>query len=159
MNEQPEGSLFLSPEWIRAVIRAAELARADDPYFQELVSEFTMTVQYVVEGLPSDLKRQYGGKDRMVAYVELERGSVQQIHFGRKPANKHVDLVVTSDYDTAERLFRRECSPAGALLNRGIRAKPVAGFQHWRKVTASSIVTASRLLRTARKVPTVFVTT
>ena len=156
MTEQPDGHVFLSPEWIRQVIEATESAKMDDPYFRELVADFTMNVKYVVRDLPGELRAQYGGKSRMVMFVALDRGSVRQIHFGRRPANQEVHLEVASDYETAKRLFLRECSPARVFLNRGVTAKPVGGFRHWSKVNANSLLTASRLLRMARKVPTVF---
>ena len=148
--------LFMTPEWVQEVRRVVEAAKHEDLYFRLLVSDFTMNVKYVIQGLPENLRPMYGGKGEAAVYVQLHKGSARQVQFGRKPSGLEIHLLVTIDYETAKRLFLGESSPARVVITRRLRAEPVNGFRLWQKVAAKSIVTANCVLRTARKVPTVF---
>ena len=157
MNENhSEKHVFLTPQWIEEVRRAVEAAKKTDLYFRLLVNDFTMNVKYVIRDLPTELRPSYGGKREAAVYVQLHEGSVRKIRLGRKPVRQETHLVVTIDYDTAKQLFLGHSSPARVVISRGLKAEPVNGFRHWHKVAARSIVTANRVLRTARKVPTAF---
>ena len=159
MGRNKRGSdehVFLTPRWIEEVRRVVEAAKQADLHFRLLVNDFTMNVKYVIRDLPEGLRRVYGGKSEAAVYVRLHEGSVQQIRLGRKPARQEIHLVVTIDYHTAKQLFLGHSSPARVVISRRLKARPVNGFRHWHKVAARSIVTANRVLRTARKVPTAF---
>ncbi len=151
-----EKPLFLTPEWVEEVRRAVEAVKTSDPYFRMMLNDFTMNVKYVIHDLPAKLRPLYGTGREAAVFVRLHQGTVQGVQFGRKPAGEDTHLVVTIDYETAKRLFRGESSPARAVISQDLKAEPVNGFRHWHRVAAKSIITASRVLRTARKVPTSF---
>lgn len=149
-------ALFLSPEWIHQVAKAVEAAKRSDQYFMNLVTDFSLTVLYLVPGLPRSLRRCYGGSDEAQIFVQLHKGTARRIELGGPPAGERVDVRVTVDYDIARRLFLGELSPAASIINRLIKAEPASGFRRWPVVAARSLVTANRILKTARTVPTVF---
>lgn len=147
---------FLSPEWIHRVAQAVEAAKRNDQYFMNLVSGFSLSVLYLVRGLPRSLRRCYGGSSEAQIFVELHKGTARRIELGGPPAGERVDVRVTVDYDIARRLFLGELSPAASIIHGLIKAEPSSGFRRWPLVAAKSLVTANRILKTARTVPTSF---
>lgn len=148
-------ALFLSPGWIHQVAQAVEAAKRNDQYFMNLVTDFSLSVLYLVPGLPRSLRHFYGGSEARI-FVHLHKGTARRIELGGPPAGERVDVRVTVDYDIARRLFLGELSPAASIINRLIKAEPASGFRRWPLVAAKSLVTANRILKTARTVPTVF---
>ena len=151
-----EDFLFLSPEWISAVSEAVESAKTADIYFRSLVSDLTLGVVYIIRKIPSALRPHYGGSQRAVISVRLRSGVLERIEIGSPPPDNGVHLTVTTDYDVAKGLFLGEMSPALTLMSRRVQAKPAPEFRQWPKLAAKSLITASKILRTARKIPTVF---
>lgn len=149
-------ALFLSPEWIHQVAQAVEAAKRSDQYFMNLVTDFSLSVLYLVSGLPRSLRRCYGGAREAQIFVQLHKGTARRIELGGPPAGERVDVRVTVDYDIARRLFLGELSPAASIINGLIKAEPSSSFRRWPLVAAKSLVTANRILKTARTVPTVF---
>lgn len=149
-------AVFLSPEWIHRVAQAVESAKRADQYFMNLVTDFSLKVLYLVPGIPRTLRRWYGGGHAAQIFVQLHRGTARRIELGAVPDGEHVDVRVTVDYEIARRLFLGELSPAATIINRQIKAEPSGHFRRWPVVAAKSLVTANRILKTARCVPTVF---
>jgi hypothetical protein len=148
-------ALFLSPEWIHQVAQEVEAAKRTDPYFLNLVTNFSLTVLYSISGIPRSLRRCYGGDEAQI-FVKLHKGTARRIEVGGPPAGERIDVRVTVDYDIARRLFLGELSPAASIINRLIKAEPSSGFRRWPLVAARGLVTANRVLRAARTVPTAF---
>ncbi len=153
MNQSFE---FLSPEWVEEVVSRVESAKADDPYFRDLVSAFSLTTLYIVKDIPASLRKRCGGANSLAFRVRVERGTVKQIDFGADPRKADVDVVVQVSYRDARKLFEGKLRPAIAVVTGRVKAKPTNGFSGWSKIAAKSVVTAGRILRTARKVPTTF---
>ena len=153
MNQSFE---FLSPKWIEEVVSRVESAKADDPYFRDLVAQFTLTTLYVVKRIPAALRKHCQGADKLTFRVRVEQGTVKQIDFGANPEDASADVVVQVDYKDAKKLFEGKLRPAIAVVTGRVKAKPTNGFSGWSKIAAKSVVTAGRILRTARKVPTTF---
>ncbi len=152
----PETFLFLSPEWVRQVIRTVESAKQNDPALRARLSDYTVNVHYIVRNVPPHLRPWYGKDGQAEIFVELKKGSVRRVFIGRKPARARPDLIVTVEYKVARKLFLGQLSPAVSFINRRVKAEPVNGFRHWPKLAAKSIVTGSQVLKLARKVPTRF---
>ncbi len=153
MNQSFE---FLSPEWVQEVVTRVESAKADDPYFRDLVSGFSLSTLYLVKNIPAALRKRCGGGRTLAFQVRVERGTVKEIDFSVDPENANVDVVVQVDYRDARKLFEGKLRPAIAVVSGRVKAKPTNGFSGWSKIAAKSVVTAGRILRTARKVPTTF---
>jgi hypothetical protein len=149
--------LFLSPHWIEQVVDKVEASKHSDPYFSGLISDVNLTVVYIINGVPPHVAHWYGADEQAILTVRLRWGSVQQIEVGGKlPAKGEAHVMVTTEYETAKRLLKGELSPASTFINNGVTAKPMNGFRNWPTLATKSVVMASRVLRTARKVPTNF---
>lgn len=148
--------LFLSPRWVFAVAEEIEAAKRADQYFMNLVAEFSVRVLYLIEGIPRTLRRFYGGRSQAQIFVDLYRGKVRRIEVGPAASGEPVDIRVTVPYEIALRLFVGQLSPAVTIINRKIKAEPAAEFRRWPLVAAKGLVTANRILKTARRVPTAF---
>lgn len=151
-----ELALFLSPRWIYAVAEEIEAAKRADQYFMNLVTDFSLRVLYLIEGIPRTLRRFYGGRAQAQIFVDLHRGKVRRIEVGPAASEGPVDVRVTVPYEIALRLFLGELSPAVTIINGKVKAEPAAEFRRWPLVAAKGLVTANRILKTARKVPTAF---
>ena len=148
--------VFLTPEWIYRAAEVIESAKQADVYFKNLLADYSLRVTYIIRDIPDWMTDRYEGGSQAVVRVRLHRGAVQAIRLGNAKTSDEADLVVNLSYETAKSLFLRELSPARAILSRDVRAEPAAGFRRWPKIAAHSLVTAGRVLRTVRRVPTVF---
>ena len=148
--------VFLTLEWIHRAAEAVQSARQTDAYLKHLLADYSLRVTYIVGDLPDWMRRRYEGACQAVVCVRLHRGSVREIRLAGTKTSNEADLVVNLSFDTAKNLFLGELSPARAILNRQVTAKPAAGFRRWPMIAAHSLVTASIVLKAVRKVPTVF---
>ncbi len=73
-----DGYIFLTPEWIREVLRLVQAARRSNESFRRLARNFSLNLMYVVEKLPGQLQTYYQGSDRATIFVELEKGVVRR---------------------------------------------------------------------------------
>lgn len=148
--------LFLSPRWVYAVADQVEAAKRADQYFMNLVTDFSLRVLYVIEGIPRSLRRYYGGRKLAQIFVDLYRGRARRIEVGPAASAQPADVRVTVPYEIARQLFLGQLSPAVTIINGKIKAEPAAEFRRWPMLAAKGLVTANRILKTARKVPTAF---
>jgi hypothetical protein len=157
-GEQGAALTFLSPEWVREVARVVDSARRSDEYFRRLSSAFSLRVTYSIAGLPAALRPSYGGKSEATVCVELVRGRLQTLQIGNCVCGPDPDFTVTSDYPTAQRIFRGELSPARALAERMLRVEPAASIYRRPGFTAKTLIVAGLVLKYARRVVTRFET-
>lgn len=150
--------MFLSPQWINAVAEQIETAKRADQYFMNLLADFSLRVLYVIEAIPRSLRRFYGGRAQAQIFVNLYRGRARRIEIGPAASEEPADLRVTVQYEIARQLFLGELSPAVTIINGKVKAEPSAEFRRWPLIAARGLVTANRILKTARKVPTAFET-
>ena len=155
-DRRSEKLLFLSREWFEQVVAAVEDAKRADPYFRGLVTGISLKVAYVVTDLPPNLDDSHSGSNQMVIHVVFRRGQVDQVRWTDQLGSEPTDLAVTAKYRVAARLFRGEIGAVSTLLGGRVKAKPVNGFRGWSKVSANSLVAATKVLKAARKVPTAF---
>ncbi len=148
--------VFLSPEWIREVTRVVQSVREADPYFRNRLTDYSLNVVYVIRNFPGVLRNWYGGGGQGVIFVRLDQGIVHRIEIGRAPPTDEVDLIVTIEYGVAKQLLLGESGLAATLMNGQVKAEPANGFRRWPTLAAKSLVTASRMLKIARTVPSVF---
>jgi hypothetical protein len=150
--------VFLSPEWVHEVTRTVQLARKDDRYFRNLASGFSLSWVYVVRNIPSGLRRHYGGDDQAVIFLRVDKGIVREVEIRRQLPEEKFQLVLTSDYWVAKRLFMGESSPFRSFMSGQLKVNPVNGFSGlWSKHAAKSVLIANTVLKVARQVPTIFV--
>lgn len=155
-SHSTERYAFLSPAWVDEVVRVVETAKKNDPLLRGRISDYSLTIQYIIQHVPPHIQRWSSGDGQAEIFVQLDRGSVRRVAMGRKPAKTDVDLIVTVEYEVAKKLFLGRLSPAVSFINRRVKAKPANGFRNWPKLAARSIVTGSMILKLARKVPTQF---
>lgn len=153
---RPKGYVFLSPEWIREVAQAVELARSTNLYFKNLSAGLSFSMAYLVRNLPPWLKLWYDGADQAVIFSRFHKGAVRQLEIGRELPDAKIELLLASDYKAAERLFLGKSSPMSSFLNGHLKVEPVNGFRRWPKLAATSVLAAGMALKSARHVPTVF---
>lgn len=153
-----EAELFLSPRWVHAVAERIETAKRADQYFMNLLADFSLRVLYVIEGIPRGLRRFYGGRPQAQIFVNLHRGKARRIEVGPAASEEAIDVRVTVQYEIARQLFLGELSPAVTIINGKVKAEPAAEFRRWPLIAARGLVTANRILKTARNVPTAFET-
>ena len=149
------GYLFLSPEWVREVASAVQVAQRRDGYFRKLASAFTMKFACLVRSLPSGLRERYGAGDTVVIVVHLRKGSAEKVDVGGELPPHRVNLIVESDYDLAKRIVLGQASAAGSFLSGKVRVRPVDGRPRPSAIS-TSLVTASEVVKIARQVPTTF---
>jgi len=150
------GSLFLSKEWMDKIVSAIEDARAIDPELMAKTSEFSLSVAYVVENLPEKLKDLYKS-DKVVIYVEMEKGNLKQFNVGTEmPNEKFTDFFVTTKYEIARKNFQGELNLLSTFIKRLVKVSP------WRKIsmnpmfTIKSLATMIALMKVMREVPTIY---
>lgn len=148
------GSLFLSKAWMDKIVSAIEDARAIDPELMAKTSEFSLSVAYVVENLPQKLKDLYKS-DKVVIYVEMEKGNLKQFNVGKEmPNEKFTDFIVTTNYEIAKKNFQGELNLLSTFIKRLVKVSP------WRKIsmnptfTIKSLATMLALMKVMREVPT-----
>jgi len=148
--------VFLSPEWIHEVARAVQSAREGDLYFRNLVAGISLKLAYIIRGVPKPLSHCYGGDSQATVFVRIDKGAVGTLIVGRELPEEEAQVLVTTEYKTAKELFLGESSPVATVLSQRLKAEPVNGFRGWPSLAAKSLLTASNVLRVARKVSTVF---
>jgi len=148
--------VFLSPEWVHEVARVVHTERATDQYFGNLVADLNLNLLYNISGIPKKLRKQYGDSSRAVIFAVVKKGVARRITIGTEAPSEPVHVVITLDYKVAKQLYLGEASAAASIFSQRVKAKPVNGFPNWPSVAAKSLVTVSRVLRLARKVPTKF---
>jgi putative sterol carrier protein len=150
--------IFLSQEWVRRVVAAIERAKLTDVNVRETVSEFTLSVAYVVTGLPDQLRQNYGG-DKATIYVRLDHGTTKQFTIGDEaPAGEKPDFTVESDYEVARKIFQGELTAASAFVKRLVRVRPLTKLYANPAFTAKSLMTFNLLLKVMARVPTIYPT-
>ena len=153
---QSERYVFLSPEWIREVAQAVELARRSNQYFKHLSTGLSFSVAYRIHDIPRELGLWYDGANQAVIFSRFHRGAVRQLDVGRELPDAKIELMVVSDYKAAEQLFLGKSSPMSSFLNGHLKVEPVNGFRRWPKLAAKSVLAVGMVLKSARNVPTVF---
>ncbi len=151
------GYVFLTPDWIREVLRLVQCARRRNESFRRLASDFTLNLAYVIQGLPKDLRPYYQGCEQAVIFVQLEKGTVRRFQIGAHPPAEKVDFTVFSDYAVAKRIFQGELTPGSSFINRQLRVEPLHRVYRSPKFAARSIVAGNLILKFARRARTVFV--
>ncbi len=151
------GQLFLSPPWIREVVKTVQTVRRGDSYLKQLTTGFTLRVAYRINGIPRELSKHYGGGNRAVIQVQLQKGMPRDIRIGAECSDGKVDFTVTIDYQVARQLFQGELGPATAFLNQRFQVEPRHKLYLRPQLAAKSIVAGNVILRIARRVPTVFI--
>lgn len=152
-----DGYIFLTPDWIREVLRLVQAARRRNESFRRLAREFSLNLAYVIEGLPTELRSYYGGSERAVIAVQLDKGSVRRFQIGSQPPAEDVDFTIFSDYSVAKRIFQGELTPGSSFINRQLRVEPMWKIYRRPKFAARSIVVGNLILKFARRARTVFV--
>ncbi len=152
-----EAHAFLSPEWIRAVIQAVEVAGRTDPYFRNLTGDLSFSLIYTVRDIPGVLRKQHDGRDEVEIFVELQRGIVRKSLVGGDLSGQRIHLRLMSDYQIARKLFVGKGSLLTSFLRGKLKVEPVESFHRWPQLATKSVLAAGAFLRLARKVPTVFV--
>ena len=155
---QPDASqrVFLTPAWIHKAAEVVKSAQQVDVHFKNLLADYSLRVTYIIGDIPNWMTHWYEDGSQAVVRVQLRRGVMQAIRLGGAEGKDEADLVVNLSYGTAKRLFLGELSSARAILSGDVRAEPATGFRRWTKIAAHSLVTAGRVLRIVRRVPTVF---
>lgn len=151
------GFVFLTPDWIREVLRLVQSARRQNESFRRLASRFTLKLAYVVQGLPRELRSYYQGADQAVIFVQLEKGAVRRFEISAHPPADKVDFTIFSDYSVAKRIFQGELAPGSSFINRLLRVEPLHKIYRNPKFAARSIVAGNLILKFARRARTVFV--
>ncbi len=155
MLEGWEEYLFLSKEWIYALTRAIEEAKREDAEFGELTKGFTLTVKYVITGLPKELREMYGS-DKVVVYIKLVEGVLKRLSIGPQAEETEADFTVESRYEVAKALFSGRLNLGSAFVGRKIEVSPLRKLYLNPKFAAKSVVTANAILKIAAKMPTRF---
>lgn len=151
------GFVFLSPDWIREVLRLVQCARRRNESFRRLAGSFTLKLAYVIQGLPAELRSYYEGADQAVIFVRLEKGAVRRFEISTQPPAEKVDFTIFSDYAVAKRIFQGELTPGSSFINRLLRVEPLNKIYRSPKFAARSIVAGNLILKFARRARTVFV--
>jgi len=147
--------LFLSPEWVHEATRVIQAARSADKDFGKLAQSFSLTLIYVVTGLPQSLREIHGGP-QLVVLVQLDKGTVRRLLLGTDvPGVKH-DFLVSSSYSLAKQIFCGEGNPATAFIDRQFKVEPMRRVYQRPRFTAKGIVTGNAMLKVARRVATIF---
>ncbi|MEM4298363.1 MAG: hypothetical protein QW815_08355 [Nitrososphaerota archaeon] len=150
------GPLFLSNEWIRKAVGLIERAKANDESIRRLTSEFSLSVAYVIDRLPDELKGLYDS-DRIIIYIKLDRGLIKEFDIGKElPKDQDADFIVESSYDVARKIFTNEVNVGTAFVRRYIRVRPFYKLYANPSFTAKSLITMNVLLQVMGKVPTIF---
>lgn len=151
-----DGHLFLTPEWIREVLRLVQAARRNNESFRLLTRGFTLNVAYVVQSLPEQLRAFYGGADQAVVFVQLEKGAVRRFEIGAHLPSQAVDFTISSDYRIAKRIFQGELTPGSSFINRLVHVEPLEKLSRRPKFAARAIVVGNLILKFARRAQTVY---
>jgi len=152
-----DGYVFLSPEWIREVLRLVQCARRSNESFRRLATGFTLKVAYVIEDLPRELRGYYNGSEKAVVFVQLEKGTVRRFQISPEMPADAPDFTIFSNYKTAKRIFQGELTPGSSFIERLVRVEPLSKVYRKPKFAARSIVAGNLILKFARKARTVFV--
>ncbi len=151
-----DGYIFLTPDWIREVLRLVQAARRSNESFRRLARNFTLNLVYVIEKLPSQLRTYYQGSDQATIFVELEKGAVRRFRIGCELPAEKVDFTIFSDYKVAKQVFQGELTPGSSFINRLLRVEPLAAVYRKPKLTARAIVVGNLIVKFARRARTVF---
>jgi putative sterol carrier protein len=147
---------FLSEEWVRHVVATIERAKSTNESIKALASEFSLSVAYIINGLPKPLKELYNS-DSVAIYIELNHGVIKRFVVGAEaPKESSPDFTVESDYIIAKKIFLGEINPASAFIKRYIKVKPLMKLYMDPSFTAKSITIANMLRKAIETVPTVF---
>jgi hypothetical protein len=153
---QVDGYVFLSPEWVDEVTRVVQFARKNNQYFRNLAAGFSLSLAYLVHGIPRELGDRYRGGSQAAIFVQLDKGTVRRIQVGRDLPEEKVDILVASNYRVARKILQGKSSPSISFANRQLKVQRVARVFQRPAFTARSIVAANMIVKMARKVPTVF---
>jgi putative sterol carrier protein len=149
--------VFLSPEWVYEVTRVVQYARRTDEDFGRMASDFSLSLAYVIDGIPEELRPYYDGSGQVAIFVQLDHGSVRKIRVGTQPPGEDVDFTVASNYRVAKQIFEGELNAATSFISRQLKVDPIQKAYREPRFAARSIVTGNLLLKIARQVPTAFV--
>lgn len=149
--------VFLSPEWIREVLRLVQCARRHNESFRRLAREFSLKLAYVVTDLPKELQRYYDGSSQLVIFVQLDKGTVRRFEVRPELPGEECDFTVYTEYGVAKRIFQGDLTPGSSFINRLVRVEPLSKVYRRPKFAARSIVVGNLILKFARRARTVFV--
>lgn len=150
-------NLFLSREWFREVAEAVESARRQDPHLRRLTETFSLSFAWRVRGLPAGLRDHFGGRDEAVIFVRISKGVLRRLEVAEPDSEEKVQVVLTSRYDEAKRLFTGSTTPACSFLRRRLRVEASPGFSQWPRYVPRSVLLANMILKLARQVPSAMV--
>lgn len=148
-----EGSLFLSPDWVDQAVKTVQLARVTDKQFGKLVRGLTLELIYVITDVPPALESFYKS-DRLVIFVELDKGKLKNIWSDTEVPGKEADFTVSSDYETFKQIYIGQINAATAFINGDVKVEPMARIYRNPAFSARSISTGNQMIRILQQVPT-----
>jgi len=144
-----EEYLFMTPEWMTKFVTIIE----ENPEIRSKTSEFNLSIIYIVENLPRELRELYGS-DSVYIYAELDQGSISFTVEKEVVSEETVDFIVTADYEIAKKNFQGELDMLSTFIKRLIKIRP------WHKIslnpvfTIKALVAVTAMLKAMRTVPT-----